>query len=101
MYLSCHVQVSGEDGQSVSEVRVVSTSFKECLFGEGCFFHKALSSAKKRRYSVIREHVHNVQKMRYHTQYSCIMNRQIILNSPANKYYEQFTLLSAYLPPSC
>ena len=49
MYLSCHVQVSGEDGQSVSEVRVVSTSLKECLFGEGCFFSKALSSTKKKK----------------------------------------------------
>ena len=46
-YLSGHIKVSGEYGESVPEVRVVSTTLKECLFGEGGFFGKTLSSAKK------------------------------------------------------
>ena len=74
MYLSSHIQVSGEDRQPVPEVRVMSTSLKECLLGEGCFFSKALSSAKR------------------------FKKNMIVINEPVTIL---LTFLSASLPPSC
>ena len=47
IYLSCHVNDSCEDGQTVSEGGVVSAPVKECLFGDGFFFSQTLSSTNE------------------------------------------------------